>query len=106
MRGKGCLSQMLKALAAYLSSRYCLIIGRFSGVGGQGSTGGVLGGADLIGQEQGLSSGPRTPELEHLPGAEMAAAMAGLGSGPGEHDPTDGKSAGIIPKSIQAALDR
>ena len=106
MSGRGCLSQVLNALAAYLSSKYCLMVGRFSGVGEQGSTGGLLGGADLIGQEQGASSGPRTPELEHLPGTEMAAAKAGLVSWPGEQDPIDGKSVGIIPRSIQAALDR
>ena len=97
---------MLKALLAYLSSKYCLIVGRFSGVGEQGSTGASLGGADLTGQEQGVSSGPSTPELEHLPGTEMPAAMAELACGSGEHDPIDGKSAGIIPRSMQAALER
>ena len=79
MSGRGCLSQVLKALLAYLSIKYCLIIGRFSMVGEQGSTGTSLGGADLVGQEQGVSSGPSTPELEHLPGTEMPAAMAELG---------------------------
>ena len=47
-------------------------------VGEQGSTGTLLGGADLVGQEQGVSSGPSIPELEHLPGTEMPAAMAEL----------------------------
>ena len=54
------------------------MIGKFSGVGEQGSTGASLGGADLTGQEQGVSSGPSTPELEHLPGPEMPTAMAEL----------------------------
>ena len=72
---RGCFSQQLKALLAYLLRIYCLRMGRFSGVGGQGSTGGLVGGDSRLGHEQPSSSCVGTPEFEHLVGL-MLLTMA------------------------------
>ena len=65
----GCFSQQLKAELANLSNMNCLSFGRFSSVGAQGNTGGVVGGNSRLGQEHVSGSpGVGTPELEHLVG--------------------------------------
>ena len=94
MRGSACLSQQLKALEAYLSNMYCFNMGRFSGMGAHGSTGGSEGGADLVGQEHGVSPLLITPELEHLAGADMSARVGTEGASCllGVHEPIAGKS--------------
>lgn len=84
---------------------YCLRMGRFSLVGEQGSTGGSVGGAVLVGQEHGVSPWLTTPELEHL-AALKPVIDAGVAAGSGQHDPMDGKLGGIVPRSMQALLDR
>ena len=63
MRGNGCFSHTLNALLLNLSSMYCLRMGRFSTVGGQGKCGWVLGGKFLRGHEHGVSSEDTTPVL-------------------------------------------
>ena len=64
MRGKGCFSQQLNAELENRSRIYCLSIGRFSSVGGQGKTTGFVGGNVRLGHWHGISSGPGTPVLE------------------------------------------
>ena len=108
IRGSACFSQQLKALDAYLLRIYCFNFGKFSGVGAQGSTGRSDGGADLIGQEHGVSALLTTPELEHLAGADMSANVGTSGAFwvlPGVHDPMVGKSGGMVPRSMHPALD-
>ena len=69
---RGWCSQQLKLLAAYLLRMYCLSCSTFSGVGAQGSMGGVEGGISRRGQEQGESVCVGTPELEHWDPAKVA----------------------------------
>ena len=99
---RGCLSQQLNALLAYLVSIYSLMIGRFSGVGSQGMTGGSGGGSSLLGQVQVASLFVGTPELEHWVGL-ISHSMGELSS---IQDPAIGKSALIRPRSTQASRDR
>ena len=106
MRGSACFSHVLNALEAYLSKIYFLRVDRFSLVGEQGSTGGSEGGAVLAGQEQGVSPWLTTPELEHLVEVDTLATATEAAFWSGPHEPIDGKSGGIVPRSIQAALDR
>ena len=97
MSGRGWCSQVLKALAAYLSTMYWRNMGRFCSVGAQGRTGGEDGGSCLGGQEQCGSAGSDTPSLAHVPAA-MVALLLQL--------PMDGKEAGTRPMSTQASLDK
>ena len=77
-------------------------------MGSQGRVGGVVGGGVLIGQLQGASPGLTTPELEHLgePAGkdERDAKVAGHGSS--LQDPSSGNVGGMVPKSMQAFLER
>ena len=84
---------------------YCFRMGRFSVVGEHGSTGVSEGGSVLVGQEHGVSPWLTTPELEHLL-AFTAVIDAGVASRSGQHEPMEGKSGGIVPRSIHAFLDR
>ena len=65
-------------------------------VGAHGRTGGSAGGSCRIGHEQGLSSGPVTPEFVHVEAANVDCTP---------QLPTTGKSVGIRPKSIQASRE-
>ena len=83
----------MKEDAAYLSRMNCLILGRFSSVGAQGSVAGKEGGRVRLGQEQGLSSGSRTPLL--LQGGRPTSLVSGtvLGSTGGSRTPLDSLAA-------------
>ena len=99
---RGCFSQQLKALLAYLSRMYCFNFERFTGVGGHGSTAGVRGGSSLLGQLQAVSVGEGTPEFEHFVGLVFwRLPIVGL-----SQEPTCGKFVGTRPRSTQALNDR
>ena len=76
--GSFCLSQMLKADEANVSSKYCFSLGKFSWVGGQGRTGFPEGGSYLVGHEQVGSPGMMVPALEHfmIIGSDLFCACA------------------------------
>ena len=84
---------------------YFFKTGKFSSVGGQGKTTGVVGGNVRLGHVHGGSSGPGTPVLEQdwdfCSVMELRPATGGL-----SQDPTVGKLAGTRPKSMQALSDR
>ena len=101
---RGCLSQQLKALLAYLVSIYSLMVGKFSGVGAQGMTGGSGGGSSLLGQVHGASLVVGTPELEHWVGLWLISQIMGELSS--MQDPAIGKSTLTRPKSTQVSRDR
>ena len=84
----GWCSQQLKLLLAYLSKMDCLSLGRFSGVGAQGNTGGVVGGNSLLGQLQVVSLGAGTPEFEHLVGLVVDWILPVTAIVESSHDPT------------------
>ena len=77
IRLRGWFSQQLKALLLYLLRMYFLSIGRFSGVGAQGSWGLLVGGGDRLGQVHGDSVADGTPELVHCTGLVMGLSLAG-----------------------------
>ena len=107
MSGRGCLVQQLKALDAYLFSMYSFSCGRFSSVGSQGRDGGEVGGGVLAGQGHGVSSLLTTPELEHFECDDTAAAITDGDSVFGVVQyPSSGKEEGMVPRSIQAPLER
>ena len=98
---KGCFSQQLNALLAYLSSMYCFRVGKFSTVGAQGITDGTGGGKSRRGQaHEALLVG--TPELEHLVGLMSHSIALSVSS----CDPTWGKFGLIRPRSVHAWNDR
>ena len=80
INGKGCLSQTLKAEAAYRLMIYCLRMGRLSTVGLQGSVGMSDGGSVRGGHEQTLSPGMMMPVLVHDGKHELWLAAAGFTS--------------------------
>ena len=83
-----------------------------SSEGSHGKRGGAVGGGVLVGQVQGASSLPNTPELEHFVGDETAAAMMFVSSvlqcglAALEQAPNSGKEGGMVPRSAQALLER
>ena len=80
--------------------------GRFSGVGAQGSTTGLLGGSSRRGQEQESSADVGTPEFEHAGGCwETVAVREAVGVSI-SHEPTDGNDFGTNPRSMHADRDR
>ena len=80
---------------------------RLPSVGSHGRDGGEVGGGVLAGQEQGVSSLPTTPELEHFECGDTAAAIADFESVlEVVQDPSSGKEEGMVPRSAQALLER
>ena len=63
IKGRGLLSQVLKADDAYRSKMYFLRMWRLSSVGGHGRVGLSVGGGVRSGHEHGLSPGSTTPVL-------------------------------------------
>ena len=100
---RGCRSQQLNALLAYLFNMYCLMVGRFSCVGAHGMTGGSSGGNSLLGLVQEASLAVGTPELEHSVGLMSHIIEGELES---LQDPACGKSSLIKPMSMHASRDR
>ena len=98
---RGCFSQQLKALLAYLSRMNCLSLGKFSTVGAQGRLSGAVGGSSLLGQAH-VSPEVGTPELEHWVGL-MSHNKEGVAF---SHEPTSGNPGLTIPRSTQAWNDR
>ena len=80
--------------------------GRFSGVGAQGSTTGLLGGSSRRGHEQGSLVDVGTPEFEHVVGFGGAMAVREATGASMSHKPTDGNDFGTSPRSMQAERDR
>ena len=79
----------------------------FSGVGAHGNTGGDSGGGSLLGHGHWTSSlEAGTPVLEHLVGLLEVTEWRPAGGVIGSHDPTDGKSGGTTPRSMQAERER
>ena len=67
----------------------------------------MSGGSSRRGQEQEDSvSVVGTPELEHLVGLLEVTEWRPVGGVIGSHDPTDGKSGGTTPRSMQAERER
>ena len=93
IKGRGCVSQQLKAELPYLSRMYFFKIGRFSSVGGHGKCAGVVGGNVLRGHLHGASSSAAMPVLIQGSGmglvTEDKLAVLVL-----SQDPTVGKLAG------------
>ena len=77
-------------------------------MGSQGRVGGEVGGGVLIGQLQGASSGLTTPELEHWaePAGEDDRGAKVAGDRLSPQDPSSGNVGGMVPKSMQAFLER
>ena len=81
---------------------YCFNWGKFSSVAAHGNVGGADGGNVLLGQVQGLSDLLGTPELEQRDREGMSvvpvvlATMPVLSAELGGHEPTAGKSGGMV----------
>ena len=106
MSVRGCFSQTMNVLALYLFKMYCLMIGRFSGVGAHGSCGRLVGGSARLGQVHSVSEGPVTPELEHGDGPVTGHTFAELLLVSWSQEPTSGKFGGSVPKSMHALWER
>ena len=93
----------------------CLMMGKLSSVGGQGNAG-CDGGNALLGHSHGLlplavlgipvfvQAGILAVILAIV--ANMSATVARSSFLLGEHEPTDGKSSGIVCRDLQHCLDR
>ena len=75
-------------------------------LGAHGSCGLLVGGAALLGQVHGVSVEDGTPVLVHCVGVEMVLTLAVGALGTESQEPTAGKLAGTVPRSMHALREK